>query len=32
MPICEMVYAICYKGLSAKDAAKAVMERKLKSE
>ena len=32
MPICEMVYALCYKGLSAKDAAKAVMERKLKSE
>ena len=32
MPICEMVYAICYKGLSAADAAKAVMERKLKSE
>ncbi len=32
MPICEMVYAICYQGLSAKDAAKAVMERKLKSE
>ena len=32
MPICEMVYAICYKGLSAADAARAVMERKLKSE
>ena len=32
MPICEMVYAICYKGLSAKDAAKAVMERRLKAE
>ena len=32
MPICEMVYAICYKGLSAADAAKAVMGRKLKSE
>ena len=32
MPICEMVYAICYKGLPAADAAKAVMERKLKSE
>ena len=32
MPICEMVYAICYGGLSAADAAKAVMERKLKSE
>ena len=32
MPICEMVYAICYKGLPAADAAKMVMERKLKSE
>ena len=32
MPICEMVYAICYKGLSAKEAGKKVMERKLKSE
>ena len=32
MPICEMVYAICYQGLSAADAAKMVMERKLKSE
>ena len=32
MPICEMVYALCYKGLSAKDAAKAVMERRLKAE
>ena len=32
MPICEMVYAICYKGMSAADAAKTVMERKLKSE
>ena len=32
MPICEMVYAICYKGLSAADAAKAVMERPLTSE
>ena len=32
MPICEMVYAICYKGLSAADAAKMVMARKLKSE
>ena len=32
MPICEMVYAICYKGLSAADAAKMVMERRLKSE
>ena len=32
MPICEMVYALCYKGLSAADAAKMVMERKLKSE
>ena len=32
MPICEMVYAICYKGLPAADAAKAVMERRLKAE
>ena len=32
MPICEMVYALCYKGLSAKDAAKKVMERRLKAE
>ena len=32
MPICEMVYALCYKGLSAADAAKMAMERKLKSE
>ena len=32
MPICEMVYAICYKGLSAADAAKKVMERRLKAE
>ena len=32
MPICELVYALCYKGLSAADAAKMVMARKLKSE
>ena len=32
MPICELVYALCYKGLPAADAAKMVMERKLKSE
>ena len=32
MPICELVYALCYKGLSAADAATMVMERKLKSE
>ena len=32
MPICEMVYALCYKGLSAADAAKKVMERRLKAE
>ena len=32
MPICELVYALCYKGLSAADAAKMVMDRKLKSE
>ena len=32
MPICELVYALCYKGLSAKDAAKMMMERPLTSE
>ena len=32
MPICEMVYALCYKGLSAADAAKKVMGRPLTSE
>ena len=32
MPICEMVYRLCYKGFSAKDAAKAMMSRDLKSE
>ena len=32
MPICELVYRLCYKGLSAAEAAKMVMERKLKSE
>ena len=32
MPICEMVYALCYKGLSAADAAKMVMGRRLKAE
>ena len=32
MPICELVYQLCYRGLSAADAAKMVMERKLKSE
>ena len=32
MPICELVYALCYKGLSAADAAKMVMERRLKAE
>ena len=32
MPICEMVYAICYKGLSAADAAEKVMQRRLRSE
>ena len=32
MPICEMVYALCYKGLSAADAAKMAMERRLKAE
>ena len=32
MPICEMVYALCYKGLSAADAAKKVMGRPLTCE
>ena len=32
MPICELVYALCYKGFDVKDAAKAMMGRKLKSE
>ena len=32
MPICELVYALCYKGFSAKDAVEAMMGRELKSE
>ena len=32
MPICEMVYAVCYKGLDVRDAATAIMSRTLKSE
>ena len=32
MPICEQVYALCYRGFDVKDAARLMMERKLKSE
>ena len=32
MPICEMVYALCYKGFNAKDAVRTMMERPLTSE
>jgi len=32
MPISELVYQLCYKGLDAKMAAKMIMERQLKSE
>lgn len=32
MPICELVYALCYKGFKAEDAVKAMMTRQLKSE
>ena len=32
MPICELVYALCYQGLAAADAAKMVMDRRLKAE
>ncbi len=32
MPICELVYALCYKGYVAADAVKAMMERDLKAE
>ena len=32
MPICELVYALCYKGFDVKDAAKMMMERRLKAE
>ena len=32
MPICELVYALCYKGFNAKDAVRTMMERPLTSE
>ena len=32
MPICELVYALCYKDFAAKDAVKMMMERELKAE
>ena len=32
MPICDVVYAVCYQGLDARKAAEAVMNRRLKSE
>ena len=32
MPICELVYALCYKDFNAKDAVKMMMERELKAE
>jgi len=32
MPICDLVYALCYQGLDAKMAAKMIMDRQLKSE
>ena len=32
MPICELVYALCYKDFNAKDAVKMMMERPLTSE
>jgi len=32
MPICELVYAICYEGFAAQDACAAIMNRSLKSE
>ena len=32
MPICELVYALCYKDFDAKDAVKMMMERELKAE
>ena len=32
MPICELVYALCYKDFNAKDAVAAMMGRELKSE
>lgn len=32
MPICELVYKVCYEGFAAKDAVAAMMNRELKSE
>ncbi|MBR2714423.1 MAG: NAD(P)-dependent glycerol-3-phosphate dehydrogenase [Kiritimatiellae bacterium] len=32
MPICDLVYALCYKGFNAKDAVRTMMERPLTSE
>ena len=32
MPICELVYRLCYEGFDAKNAVKMMMERELKSE
>ena len=32
MPICELVYKVCYDGFAAKDAVAAMMNRELKSE
>lgn len=32
MPICELVYALCYNGFDAKDAVAAMMRRELKAE
>ena len=32
MPICELVYAACYKDFDAKNAVKLMMERELKAE
>ena len=32
MPICELVYRLCYENFDARDAVKAMMERTLKSE
>jgi len=32
MPICELVYQLCYKGFAVKDAVKSMMGRSLKSE
>ena len=32
MPICDLVYALCYEGYDAKKAVEAMMTRELKSE